>query len=113
LVTIDERDEGTYLIFKDRETRLPRYELLAIPHKVGPESLVYEKSNQVLAFIVDLDLSGKEVSTISACRSGEINATSGSNDIMTFKESSLNENQDLAMERTTATSKVKRIYEDL
>ncbi|KAJ6473986.1 hypothetical protein C8R47DRAFT_1294284 [Mycena vitilis] len=31
LVTIDERDEGTYLVFKDHQTRLPRYELLAIP----------------------------------------------------------------------------------
>ncbi|KAK7000721.1 hypothetical protein R3P38DRAFT_2560447 [Favolaschia claudopus] len=31
LVSIDERDEGTYLIFKDRETRRPRFELLAIP----------------------------------------------------------------------------------
>jgi hypothetical protein len=32
LVSIDEREEGTYLIFKDRETRLPRFELLAVPH---------------------------------------------------------------------------------
>ncbi|KAK7007323.1 hypothetical protein R3P38DRAFT_2553532 [Favolaschia claudopus] len=31
LVSIDERDEGTYLIFKDRTTRRPRFELLAIP----------------------------------------------------------------------------------
>ncbi|KAJ7029250.1 hypothetical protein C8F04DRAFT_1265125 [Mycena alexandri] len=29
LVSIDEREEGTYLIFKDRITRRPRYELLA------------------------------------------------------------------------------------
>jgi hypothetical protein len=35
LVSIDEREEGTYLIFKDRETRQPRFELLAVPHE-GP-----------------------------------------------------------------------------
>ncbi|KAJ7016514.1 hypothetical protein C8F04DRAFT_1281195 [Mycena alexandri] len=35
LVSIDERTEGTYLIFKDRETRKPRYELLAVPYD-GP-----------------------------------------------------------------------------
>lgn len=32
LVSIDEREEGTYLVFKDNETRRPRYELLAIPY---------------------------------------------------------------------------------
>ncbi|KAJ7680746.1 hypothetical protein DFH06DRAFT_1315490 [Mycena polygramma] len=37
LVTIDERDEGTYLVFKDPETRQPRYELLAIPYEVARE----------------------------------------------------------------------------
>jgi hypothetical protein len=35
-VSIDERDEGTYLIFKDRETRRPRYELLAVPYESAP-----------------------------------------------------------------------------
>ncbi|KAJ7714997.1 hypothetical protein B0H16DRAFT_1742328 [Mycena metata] len=35
LVSIDERKEGTYLIFKDPETRQPRYELLAVPYD-GP-----------------------------------------------------------------------------
>jgi hypothetical protein len=35
LVSIDERTEGTYLIFKDRATRRPRYELLAVPYD-GP-----------------------------------------------------------------------------
>ncbi|KAJ6514374.1 hypothetical protein C8R47DRAFT_1206737 [Mycena vitilis] len=33
MVTIDEREEGTYLVFKDRDTRQPRYELLAIPYE--------------------------------------------------------------------------------
>jgi tetrahydromethanopterin S-methyltransferase subunit G len=33
LVSIDEWDEGTYLIFKDRETRRPRFELLAVPYE--------------------------------------------------------------------------------
>jgi hypothetical protein len=33
LVSIDEREEGTYLIFKDRQTKRPRYELLAIPQE--------------------------------------------------------------------------------
>jgi hypothetical protein len=32
LVSIDEHKEGTYLIFKDQDTRLPRFELLAVPH---------------------------------------------------------------------------------
>ncbi|KAJ7178325.1 hypothetical protein C8R43DRAFT_942043 [Mycena crocata] len=32
LVSIDEREEGTYLIFKDRNTRRPRFELLAVPY---------------------------------------------------------------------------------
>jgi hypothetical protein len=36
LVSIDERDEGTYLIFKDRKTRQPRYELLAVPYDGPP-----------------------------------------------------------------------------
>ncbi|KAJ6482260.1 hypothetical protein C8R47DRAFT_1217910 [Mycena vitilis] len=39
LVTIDERDEGTYLVFKDPETRQPRYELLAIPYEVIKDPL--------------------------------------------------------------------------
>ncbi|KAJ6499509.1 hypothetical protein C8R47DRAFT_1258610 [Mycena vitilis] len=39
LVSIDERDEGTYLVFKDRETRKPRYELLAIPYQQCGESI--------------------------------------------------------------------------
>jgi hypothetical protein len=33
LVSIDKREEGTYLIFKDRQTKRPRYELLAIPQE--------------------------------------------------------------------------------
>ncbi|KAK7055080.1 hypothetical protein R3P38DRAFT_2681368, partial [Favolaschia claudopus] len=37
LVTIDEREEGTYLVFKDRETRQPRYELMAVPHEATSE----------------------------------------------------------------------------
>jgi hypothetical protein len=36
LVSIDKRDEGTYLIFKDRETWRPRFELLAVPHEGMP-----------------------------------------------------------------------------
>ncbi|KAJ7290737.1 hypothetical protein C8J57DRAFT_1493445 [Mycena rebaudengoi] len=41
LVTIDEREEGTYLVFKDPVTRQPRYELLAIPHEGSQESINY------------------------------------------------------------------------
>ncbi|KAJ7637247.1 hypothetical protein DFH06DRAFT_1335926 [Mycena polygramma] len=40
MVSIDERDEGTYLVFKDRDTRRPRYELLAIPYQLAPEMLL-------------------------------------------------------------------------
>jgi hypothetical protein len=32
-VSIDERDEGTYLVFKDRVTGRPCYELLAVPYE--------------------------------------------------------------------------------
>ncbi|KAJ7171350.1 hypothetical protein C8R46DRAFT_1216918 [Mycena filopes] len=53
LVTIDERDEGTYLVFKDRETRQPRYELLAIPHEATTEVLSFETDRQVLSFAID------------------------------------------------------------
>ncbi|KAJ7746658.1 hypothetical protein B0H16DRAFT_1889061 [Mycena metata] len=53
LVTIDEREEGTYLVFKDRETRQPRYELMAIPHEATSEVLAYTAERQTLAFISD------------------------------------------------------------
>jgi hypothetical protein len=50
LVTIDEREEGTYLVFKDRDTRRPRYELLAIPHEASGESFVCTRAAQSLAY---------------------------------------------------------------
>ncbi|KAF8158928.1 hypothetical protein K438DRAFT_1986103 [Mycena galopus ATCC 62051] len=53
LVSIDERDEGTYLIFKDRETRMPRYELLAVPHG-GPDANADANQYQTFAFLRDL-----------------------------------------------------------
>ncbi|KAJ7280464.1 hypothetical protein C8J57DRAFT_1501909 [Mycena rebaudengoi] len=45
LVTIDERDEGTYLVFKDPDTRKPRYELLAIPHEHSGDSYHFTPLN--------------------------------------------------------------------
>ncbi|KAJ6464665.1 hypothetical protein C8R47DRAFT_1224734 [Mycena vitilis] len=56
LVSIDEREEGTYLVFKDAVTRQPRYELLAIPYervvetaRNGPEF----SGTQGLAYTLD------------------------------------------------------------
>jgi hypothetical protein len=51
LVSIDERDEGTYLIFKDRETRRPRFELLAVPHE-GALPFHQEGVNQYQSFSI-------------------------------------------------------------
>jgi hypothetical protein len=56
LVTIDEREEGTYLVFKDRETRRPRYELLAIPHEANGDSFAYSQAAQSLAYTADTDV---------------------------------------------------------
>ncbi|KAK7023221.1 hypothetical protein R3P38DRAFT_3195224 [Favolaschia claudopus] len=54
LVTIDERDEGTYLIFKDKETRQPRYELMAVPHEATSEVLCLQTPEaSSLAVFVD------------------------------------------------------------
>ncbi|KAJ7635973.1 hypothetical protein DFH06DRAFT_1336122 [Mycena polygramma] len=62
LVTIDERDEGTYLVFKDRETRLPRYKLLAIPYELCGEPVP-----KLFSYILDKPTTGsstpKSVST--------------------------------------------------
>jgi hypothetical protein len=49
LVSIDERDEGTYLVFKDRKTRQPRYELLAVPYDGPP---IYQNQYQSFAYTV-------------------------------------------------------------
>ncbi|KAJ7104378.1 hypothetical protein B0H15DRAFT_942371 [Mycena belliarum] len=49
LVSIDEREEGTYLIFKDRETRRPRYELLAVPYE-GPVTDFHRPGNHYQSF---------------------------------------------------------------
>jgi hypothetical protein len=52
LVTIDERDEGMYLVFKDAETRRPRYELLAIPHEANSDNnCAYIRPPNALAYI--------------------------------------------------------------
>ncbi|KAJ7263523.1 hypothetical protein C8J57DRAFT_1513021 [Mycena rebaudengoi] len=53
LVTIDEREEGTYLVFKDPETRRPRYELLAIPHDAGMDAYHYLRPPDLLAYIAE------------------------------------------------------------
>ncbi|KAF8217801.1 hypothetical protein K438DRAFT_1952666 [Mycena galopus ATCC 62051] len=49
LVSIDEREEGTYLVFKDRETRQPRYELLAVPYD-GPSLMPTVNVQQYQSF---------------------------------------------------------------
>jgi hypothetical protein len=55
LVSIDEREEGTYLIFKDRETRRPRFELLAVPYD-GPNISQNSASHyQSFAFLKGCD----------------------------------------------------------
>ncbi|KAJ7277024.1 hypothetical protein C8J57DRAFT_1714176 [Mycena rebaudengoi] len=51
LVSIDEREEGTYLVFKDPETRRPRYELLAIPHDASAEAYHFLRPPDSLAYI--------------------------------------------------------------
>ncbi|KAJ7226577.1 hypothetical protein C8J57DRAFT_1535068 [Mycena rebaudengoi] len=51
LVSIDEREEGTYLVFKDPETRRPRYELLAIPHDAHTDAYPYLRTPDALAYI--------------------------------------------------------------
>jgi hypothetical protein len=51
LVSIDEREEGTYLVFKDRETRRPCFELLAVPSK-GPPTFHPGNTNQYHSFAV-------------------------------------------------------------
>ncbi|KAJ6450732.1 hypothetical protein C8R47DRAFT_1230121 [Mycena vitilis] len=47
MVTIDEREEGTYLVFKDQDTRQPRYELLAIPYD-SIRQIALESGNPVI-----------------------------------------------------------------
>ncbi|KAF8200014.1 hypothetical protein K438DRAFT_1966350 [Mycena galopus ATCC 62051] len=54
LVSIDERDEGTYLIFKDRETRTLHYELLAVPYE-GPNVTMSATQYQAFTFLKDFD----------------------------------------------------------
>ncbi|KAF7361899.1 RT-RNaseH-2 domain-containing protein [Mycena venus] len=49
LVSIDERDEGTYLIFKDRETHCPCYELLAVPYE-GPSFFQHRNTTHYQSF---------------------------------------------------------------
>jgi hypothetical protein len=52
LVSIDEREEGTYLIFEDWETRLPRFELLVVPHDRGFEEEGWPASHyQTFAYL--------------------------------------------------------------
>jgi hypothetical protein len=51
LVSIDECEEGTYLIFKDRETRLPRFELLAVPHDGSFEEDEWPASHYQMFFL--------------------------------------------------------------
>ncbi|KAF8128284.1 hypothetical protein K438DRAFT_2000447 [Mycena galopus ATCC 62051] len=60
LVSIDEREEGTYLVFKDKETRRPRYELMAVPHDATNEVFAYGIERQALAFISDATASEVE-----------------------------------------------------
>ncbi|KAF8173206.1 hypothetical protein K438DRAFT_1981055 [Mycena galopus ATCC 62051] len=50
LVSIDEREEGTYLIFKDRKTRCPRFELLAVPYDGPPIGTTSGPINQYMSF---------------------------------------------------------------
>ncbi|KAJ7018497.1 hypothetical protein C8F04DRAFT_1327408 [Mycena alexandri] len=52
LVSIDERAEGTYLIFKDRETRKPRYELLAVPYDGPMGDFRTGGANQYQSFVL-------------------------------------------------------------
>ncbi|KAJ7030524.1 hypothetical protein C8F04DRAFT_1186739 [Mycena alexandri] len=59
LVSIDEREEGTYLIFKDRITRRPRYELLAVPYKGSIGDFRSDKTSHYQSFAVMLDESGR------------------------------------------------------
>ncbi|KAF8189927.1 hypothetical protein K438DRAFT_1971425 [Mycena galopus ATCC 62051] len=54
LVSIDEREEGTYLIFKDRETKLPRFELLAVPHE-SPDASVNLNQYRTFAFFKEME----------------------------------------------------------
>jgi hypothetical protein len=51
LVSIDECEEGTYLIFKDRETQLPRFELLAVPHDRSFEEDGWPASHYQMFFL--------------------------------------------------------------
>ncbi|KAK7008261.1 hypothetical protein R3P38DRAFT_3211162 [Favolaschia claudopus] len=53
MVSIDERDEGTYLVFKDRETKRPRYELFAVPHEATSEVLNLQTDRRVMSLIAD------------------------------------------------------------
>ncbi|KAJ6447503.1 hypothetical protein C8R47DRAFT_1231402 [Mycena vitilis] len=55
LVSIDERDEGTYLVFKDRATRRPRYELLAVPYPGSATDFQVEGTAQYQAFALFSD----------------------------------------------------------
>jgi hypothetical protein len=55
LVSIDEREEGTYLVFKDRETRRPRYELFATPYEGSPQNPANSSQYQSFAFLKEAD----------------------------------------------------------
>ncbi|KAJ7645044.1 hypothetical protein DFH06DRAFT_1333344 [Mycena polygramma] len=52
LVSIDERVEGTYLVFKDRLTRRPRYELLAVPYQGAASDFQVEGTSQYQSFMI-------------------------------------------------------------
>ncbi|KAJ6449008.1 hypothetical protein C8R45DRAFT_1114934 [Mycena sanguinolenta] len=53
LVSIDEQEEGTYLVFTDHKTRLPRFELMAVPHDASTEVLAYELESKSFTYITD------------------------------------------------------------
>lgn len=54
LVSIDEREEGTYLVFKDRFTRRPRYELLAVPYDAPAPDLRTGTPSHYQSFVVTI-----------------------------------------------------------
>ncbi|KAJ7164610.1 hypothetical protein C8R43DRAFT_946426 [Mycena crocata] len=64
LVSIDERDEGTYLVFKDRQTRRPRYELLVIPQDQAPVEIPVNHQYQSFIFVKNSSLYGSPANEI-------------------------------------------------
>ncbi|KAJ7162766.1 hypothetical protein C8R43DRAFT_947239 [Mycena crocata] len=99
LISIDERNEGTYLVFKDRQTRLPRYELLVIPQ---------DRANAEISNVHLLQTETSLPTKNTSDASGEI----GTKECVR-EESQLGKLEDLPKQRRTENMQQPSIFHEL